>query len=188
MPFILFNKPYGVLSQFTSDAGEPSLADHLDLPGIYPAGRLDKDSEGLMLLTEDGQLQHAISHPQREKEKIYLAQVEGTIDSKKLTQLRAPLNLGDFTTRPCKAIKIAAPTWLWERDPPIRIRKTTPTEWLAITLTEGKNRQVRRMTAAVGLPTLRLIRYAIGSFSLQSHPLLPGEWCELDHNAWSENK
>lgn len=187
MPFILFNKPYGVISQFSHHSSHQSLADYLNLPGIYPAGRLDTDSEGLMLLTDDGPLQHAISHPDNVKEKIYLVQVEGNIDAKKLIQLRAPINLGDFITRPCKARQIEAPNWLWDRNPPIRTRQNTPTGWLAINLTEGKNRQVRRMTAAVGLPTLRLIRYAIGPFSLMSHPLLPGEWRELDPKEWREN-
>jgi 23S rRNA pseudouridine2457 synthase len=184
MPLILFNKPYGVMSQFTSHAQHQSLADYLSLPDIYPAGRLDTDSEGLMLLTDDGRLQHAISHPGNKKEKIYLVQVEGKVEAKKLMQLREPLNLGDFTTRSCKANQIEMPNWLWDRNPPIRTRLQTPTSWLAITLTEGKNRQVRRMTAAVGLPTLRLIRYAIGPFSLLSHPLLPGEWRELDPEEW----
>lgn len=176
MSLILFNKPFQVMSQFSSHPERQSLADYLDIPGIYPAGRLDADSEGLMLLTDDGALQHAISHPDSEKEKTYLAQVEGKVDHAALARLRAPLDLGEFTTRPCKAIQVALPEWLWEREPPIRVRQQLPTSWLAITLTEGKNRQVRRMTAAVGLPTLRLIRISIGPFSLATHPLLPGEW------------
>lgn len=154
------------------------------MPDIYPAGRLDADSEGLMLLTDDGSLQHAISHPDNEKEKTYLAQVEGMVDKAALARLRAPLDLGDFTTRPCKAVQVAQPDWLWERDPPIRVRQQVPTSWLTITLTEGKNRQVRRMTAAVGLPTLRLIRIAIGPFSLATHPLLPGEWRAVSDAEW----
>ena len=184
MPLILFNKPYGVMSQFSSHSKHQSLADYLNMPDIYPAGRLDKDSEGLMLLTSDGRLQHAISHPDNAKEKTYLVQIEGKLDAKNLTKLREPINLGNFTTRHCKAQQIEAPNWLWDRNPPIRTRLSKPTGWLAITLTEGKNRQVRRMTAAIGLPTLRLIRYAIGPFSLLSHPLLPGEWHELDPKAW----
>jgi 23S rRNA pseudouridine2457 synthase len=188
MSLILFNKPFQVMSQFSSHPERQSLSDYLDMPDIYPAGRLDADSEGLMLLTDDGALQHAISHPDKEKEKTYLAQVEGQVDQTALARLRAPLDLGDFTTRPCKAAQVAAPDWLWERDPPIRVRQQVPTSWLAITLTEGKNRQVRRMTAAVGLPTLRLIRIAIGPFSLATHPLLPGEWRAVSEAEWRSVK
>lgn len=184
MPLILFNKPFQVMSQFSPHPERQSLSDYLDIPGIYPAGRLDADSEGLMLLTDDGTLQHAISHPDNEKEKTYLAQVEGKVDQTALARLRAPLDLGEFTTRHCKAVQVAPPDWLWEREPPIRIRQQVPTSWLAITLTEGKNRQVRRMTAAVGLPTLRLIRIAIGPFSLTTHPLLPGEWRAVSEAEW----
>lgn len=184
MRLILFNKPYGVLSQFGRTAGHASLADYLPIPDIYPAGRLDADSEGLMLLTDDGKLQHAISDPKHAKEKVYLAQIEGLPNPDSLARLRAPLHLGDFITLPCKATQIEAPAWLWERTPPIRFRADIPTSWLALTLTEGKNRQVRRMTAAVGLPTLRLVRWSMGPFSLASHPLLPGEWLELEPSAW----
>lgn len=184
MSLILFNKPFQVMSQFSSHPERPSLSDYLTMPDIYPAGRLDADSEGLMLLTDDGSLQHAISHPDNEKEKTYLAQVEGKVDQAALARLRAPLDLGEFTTRPCKAAQVAQPDWLWERDPPIRVRQQVPTSWLSITLTEGKNRQVRRMTAAVGLPTLRLIRIAIGPFSLATHPLLPGEWRDVSETEW----
>ena len=176
MSLILFNKPYLVLCQFSSDSSRKTLADYLDQPDIYPAGRLDSDSEGLMLLTDDGKLQHAISHPTRKQPKTYLVQVEGVPDRTVLNQLEAGVTLNDFTTLPCKAIQVMPPSWLWPRDPPIRARAAMPTSWLALTITEGKNRQVRRMTAAVGLPTLRLIRTAIGPFSLASHPLLPGEW------------
>ena len=186
MRLILFNKPYGVLSQFGRTEAHTSLADYLTIPNIYPAGRLDADSEGLMLLTDDGRLQHAISNPQQEKEKVYLVQVEGQIDAQALERLRAPLHLGDFTTLPSKASQIEAPSWLWDRSPPIRYRAAIPSSWLALTLTEGKNRQVRRMTAAVGLPTLRLVRWAIGPISLASHPLLPGEWLELHPNEWTD--
>lgn len=133
-----------------------------------------------MLLTEDGQLQHRISHPDHKQAKTYLAQVEGIPDLDALKRLREPLNLGDFTTQTCIAKHIHTPEWLWPREPQIRQRDNIPTSWLAIILTEGKNRQVRRMTAAVQLPTLRLIRSAIGSFSLENYPLLPGEWCEVD--------
>ncbi|MGZ3180868.1 MAG: pseudouridine synthase [Telluria sp.] len=183
MPLILFNKPYQVLCQFSREGERPTLADYLAIPGIYPAGRLDADSEGLMLLTDDGKLQHAIAHPDYKEEKTYLVQVEGDADAAALARLRAPLDLGDFTTRPARAVKIAAPDWLWPRDPPIRQRANAPTSWLALTISEGKNRQVRRMTAAVGLPTLRLVRSAIGPFSLASHPLLPGEWMEVPPEA-----
>ena len=179
MPLILFNKPFQVLCQFSPQDGRATLADHLTIPGIYPAGRLDADSEGLLLLTDDGRLQHEISHPDRKEAKTYLVQVDGVPDAASLARLQAPLDLGDFITKPCKAVRIAEPDWLWPRNPPIRARADKPTSWLAITLKEGKNRQVRRMTAAVGLPTLRLVRSAIGPFSLASHALLPGEWCEV---------
>ncbi|MEO7580360.1 MAG: pseudouridine synthase [Massilia sp.] len=180
MPLILFNKPFNVLCQFSPQEGRASLADFLTVPNIYPAGRLDADSEGLMLLTEDGRLQHSIAHPDHKEAKTYLVQVDGEADAAALERLRAPIDLGDFTTLPCRAVRIAAPDWLWPREPPIRVRKDKPTSWIAITLEEGKNRQVRRMTAAVGLPTLRLVRSSIGPFSLASHPLLPGEWMEVD--------
>jgi 23S rRNA pseudouridine2457 synthase len=179
MALILFNKPFGVQCQFSDHATRPTLADFIKLPNVYPAGRLDAESEGLMLLTDDGRLQHAISHPSKKQAKTYVAQVEGVPDSAALDRLRAPLNLGDFITLPCQARRIAEPGWLWPRTPPIRHRADQPTSWLAITLMEGKNRQVRRMTAAIGMPTLRLVRIAIGGFSLESHPLLPGEWREV---------
>jgi 23S rRNA pseudouridine2457 synthase len=179
MPLILFNKPFQVMCQFSPHPGRPTLADHIAIPGVYPAGRLDADSEGLVLLTDDGRLQHDISHPLKKLAKTYLAQVEGTVTQAALERLRAPLNLGDFTTLPCQAAQVEAPAWLWPRMPPIRQRADVPVSWLALTLTEGKNRQVRRMTAAVGLPTLRLVRIAIGPYALASHPLLPGEWQEV---------
>jgi 23S rRNA pseudouridine2457 synthase len=179
MSLILFNKPFQVMCQFSSHPTRKTLADYLDIKGIYPAGRLDADSEGLLLLTDDGKLQHRISHPDSKQPKTYIAQVEGIPDKEKLERLRGPLDLGDFVTQPCDAREIAPPDWLWERDPPIRQRMNAPTSWLALTLSEGKNRQVRRMTAAVGLPTLRLVRIAIGPFSLSSHPLWPGEWREV---------
>ncbi len=184
MQLILFNKPFGVMSQFSPHEMRRTLADFLAIPNIYPAGRLDADSEGLMLLTDDGPLQHQISHPENGKRKTYLVQVEGQAQADQLARLRAPLELGDFTTLGSTAARIAKPGWLWERDPPVRQRREIPTDWLAITLTEGKNRQVRRMTAAVGLPTLRLVRSAIGPFSLASHPLLPGEWRVVDIREW----
>jgi 23S rRNA pseudouridine2457 synthase len=179
MPLILFNKPFQVMCQFSPHPSRPTLADHIDIPNVYPAGRLDADSEGLVLLTDDGRLQHDISHPLKKLAKTYLAQVEGTVTKTALEQLRAPLDLGDFTTLPSQATQIEAPAWLWPRTPPIRQRADIPANWLALTLTEGKNRQVRRMTAAVGLPTLRLVRIAIGPYALASHPLLPGEWQEV---------
>ncbi len=176
---ILFNKPYQVMCQFSPHPERETLAQYINLPAIYPAGRLDADSEGLLLLTDDGQLQHDISHPARKQPKTYLAQVEGVPDRTTLARLREPLDLGDFVTRPCQAKHVEAPDWIWPRTPPIRQRADKATSWLALTLTEGKNRQVRRMTAAVGLPTLRLVRIAIGPFSLESHPLWPGEWREV---------
>jgi 23S rRNA pseudouridine2457 synthase len=179
MPLILFNKPFQVMCQFSPHLSRPTLADYLDIPNIYPAGRLDADSEGLVLLTSDGRLQHEISHPKRKLEKTYLTQVEGTVSAASLNKLRAPINLGDFISLPCKASTIEEPAWLWPRNPPIRHRESVPTSWLVITLAEGKNRQVRRMTAAVGLPTLRLIRVAIGPYRLDTHPLMPGEWQEV---------
>ena len=179
MPLILFNKPYDVMCQFSAHPSRQTLADYLDIPDIYPAGRLDADSEGLVLLTDDGKLQHAISHPKKKQAKTYIVQVEGQADEQAVLRLSQPLNLGDFFTQPCQARRIAEPLWLWPRNPPIRFRANAPTSWLALTLSEGKNRQVRRMTAAVGLPTLRLVRIAIGPFSLETHPLLPGEWVEV---------
>lgn len=180
MPLILFNKPFQVLCQFTPQDGRESLADYLAIPNIYPAGRLDADSEGLMLLTDDGMLQHKIAHPDHKEAKTYLVQVDGAIDQAALARLQAPLDLGDFITKPCRAVRIAEPAWLWPRNPPIRVRADKPTSWIAITLEEGKNRQVRRMTAAVGYPTLRLVRSSIGPFSLATHPLMPGEHVAVD--------
>jgi 23S rRNA pseudouridine2457 synthase len=179
MSLILFNKPFQVMCQFSAHSSRSTLADYLNIPGIYPAGRLDADSEGLVLLTDDGRLQHNISHPLRKLPKTYLAQVEGNASKEALHRLRGPLDLGDFITHPCQASKIAEPGWLWPRTPPIRQRSQIQVSWLALTLTEGKNRQVRRMTAAVGLPTLRLVRIAIGPYRLESHPLWPGEWQEV---------
>jgi 23S rRNA pseudouridine2457 synthase len=183
MPLILFNKPFQVLCQFSKEDGRASLADYLTIPNVYPAGRLDADSEGLMLLTDDGRLQHMIAHPDHKEAKTYLVQVDGVPDADALARLQAPLDLGDFVTKPCRAVQIAEPAWLWPRNPPIRVRAGIPTSWLAITLEEGKNRQVRRMTAAVGLPTLRLVRSSIGPFSLETHPLMPGEFMEVPATA-----
>ena len=175
---ILLNKPYGVLCQFTDEAGRATLKDCVAVPGVYAAGRLDTDSEGLLLLTDDGPLQHRIADPRHKLPKTYLVQVEGEADEAALAQLRAGLDLGDFRTRPCAAKSVAEPDWLWPRDPPVRFRKSVPTSWLEIVLREGKNRQVRRMTAKVGFPTLRLIRIAIGPWRLDG--LLPGQWRELE--------
>jgi 23S rRNA pseudouridine2457 synthase len=185
MPLILFNKPFQVLCQFSKEDGRASLADYIKIPNVYPAGRLDADSEGLMLLTDDGRLQHMIAHPDHKEAKTYLVQVDGVPDADTLARLQAPLDLGDFVTRPSRAVRIAEPEWLWPRNPPIRVRADKPTSWLAMTLEEGKNRQVRRMTAAVGLPTLRLVRSSIGPFSLETHPLMPGEFVEVPAGAVS---
>ncbi len=167
------------MCQFSAHPTRETLANYISTPNVYPAGRLDADSEGLVLLTDDGKLQHKISHPDWKESKTYLVQVEGEASTEQVSRLAQPLDLGDFTTLPCKAIKIAAPEWIWPRNPPIRERANIPTSWLCIILSEGKNRQVRRMTAAVGLPTLRLIRSSIGEYSLASHPLLPGESIEI---------
>lgn len=171
---ILFNKPYGVLSQFTGEDGHPGLKDYIDLPGFYAAGRLDADSEGLLILTDDGALQHRLAHPRFGKEKTYLVQVEGMADAAALERLAAGIDLGDFVTRPARVRPIAEPAHLWPRDPPVRFRKAIPTSWLELTISEGKNRQVRRMTAKVGLPTLRLVRWRLGDWTLDG--LAPGEW------------
>lgn len=185
MPLILFNKPFQVLCQFSSATGRATLADYLPLSGVYPAGRLDADSEGLVLLTDDGALQHRISHPDHKAAKSYLVQVEGVPSAAQLSRLQAPIDLGDFVTQPCKAVQVVMPEWLWPREPPVRMRAAIPTSWLRIIVSEGKNRQVRRMTAHVGLPTLRLIRIAIGPFSLDSNPLLPGDFCVVSAEAFA---
>ncbi|WP_299736400.1 pseudouridine synthase [uncultured Roseobacter sp.] len=175
---ILFHKPFGVLSQFTDKGTEgtprPTLSAFIDVPGFYPAGRLDKDSEGLMVLTDDGKLQARIANPRHKMAKTYLVQVEGTPDAQALDALRRGVPLKDGMTKPAEASQIDPPDPLWPRDPPVRFRKTVPDAWLRITLREGKNRQVRRMTAHVGLPCLRLIRVQIGQWRLNQ--LAPGAW------------
>ena len=176
---ILFNKPFGVLSQFTdrgSDGARATLSDHIAVPGVYPAGRLDRDSEGLLLLTDDGRLQARIAEPRYKMLKTYWVQVEGEPVEDALAALRAGVALNDGLTRPAQAQRMAAPE-LWPRDPPVRFRKSVPDCWLSLTISEGRNRQVRRMTAAVGHPTLRLVRYQIGGWTLDS--LQPGEWREI---------
>lgn len=175
---ILFNKPFGVLTRFRSDDGRAVLADYLKAPGFYPAGRLDRDSEGLLLLTDDGALQHRIAHPDRKMPKTYWAQIAGTPSQEALQQLRQGLMLDDGPTRPAKADLVPEPDWLWPRDPPVPLARHAPACWLRLTLTEGRNRQVRRMTAAIGHPTLRLIRQSIGPWSLDGLP--PGEHRKLN--------
>ncbi len=170
---VLFNKPYGVLSQFTPEDGHPGLKDFIDIPGVYAAGRLDRDSEGLLILTDDGALQHRLADPRHKQPKTYWAQVEGAPTEADLNPLRRAMNLGDFITRPARARVIDEPDNLWQRVPPVRYRKAIATTWIEIILTEGKNRQVRRMTAKAGFPTLRLIRAAIGHHALNG--LRPGE-------------
>lgn len=170
---VLLNKPYGVLCQFSDAGGRPTLADYLAQPGVYPAGRLDRDSEGLVLLTNDGALQHRISDPRHKHWKTYWVQVEGDPDPDALDRLRAGVALKDGMTRPARARPIDPPP-LWPRDPPIRFRRSVPTHWIELALREGRNRQVRRMTAAVGLPTLRLVRCAVGDWHIEG--LAPGQW------------
>lgn len=173
---ILFNKPYGVLSQFTPEGRWQGLRDHLALPGVYAAGRLDADSEGLLILTDDGALQSRIADPRHKLAKTYWAQVEGAPDDAALEPLRRGVDLGDFVTRPAQARLLDEPASLWPRNPPIRYRASIPTTWIELVIAEGKNRQVRRMTAKIGFPTLRLIRAAIGEWKLGT--LQPGEWKE----------
>jgi 23S rRNA pseudouridine2457 synthase len=174
---VLFNKPFGVLSQFTDSENRDTLKKYLHLPGFRPAGRLDQDSEGLLLLTDDGALQNRIANPRYKESKSYWVQVEGEIDEPALQQLAKGILLNDGLTLPAKASRIEEPSGLWERHPPIRQRQSIPTSWLELIIKEGRNRQVRRMTAAVGLPTLRLIRHRIGDWPLGD--LAPGEYRHL---------
>lgn len=178
---ILLNKPFGVLSQFTdrgnADSPRATLSDFVDIPGVYPAGRLDRDSEGLMILTDDGALQNRITNPRHKLAKAYHVQVEGVPDEAALARLRKGVELKDGITRPAKARAIREPEGLWPRDPPIRVRKSVPDSWLELTIREGRNRQVRRMCAAIGFPCLRLIRVEIGDWTLGA--LQPGQWQEM---------
>ena len=171
---LLLNKPYGALCQFTDVAGRATLRDFIDVRGVYAAGRLDRDSEGLVVLTDDGRLQSAIADPRHELEKGYWVQVEGAAEEAALEALRRGVMLADGPTRPARVRVIAEPAKLWPRDPPIRFRREIPTTWLEVGLREGRNRQVRRMTAQVGLPTLRLVRFRVGPWNLLD--LKPGEW------------
>ena len=176
---ILLNKPYGVLSQFTDRGTEgnvrPTLSSLVAVPGVYPAGRLDRDSEGLLVLTDDGAVQARISNPRFKLEKSYLVQIEGEPEEGRIDALRRGVTLKDGPTRPARIERIAPPD-LWPRDPPVRFRKTVPDHWLRITISEGRNRQVRRMTAHVGLPCLRLVRWSVGGWSLDG--IAPGEWID----------
>ena len=175
---IAFNKPFGVICKFSPEPGKRTLADYIKVSDVYPAGRLDTDSEGLLLLTDDGALQARISSPRFKLAKVYWAQVEGAPTDESLGALRQGVDLGDFVTQPAGAKLIDEPPNLWPRDPPIRYRAKIPTAWLELTLREGKNRQVRRMTAKIGFPTLRLVRARIGEVSVED--LKPGEWREID--------
>ncbi|MBB6184585.1 pseudouridine synthase [Oleiagrimonas soli] len=179
---IALNKPYGVLCQFTDREGRPTLADYVRQKGVYAAGRLDRDSEGLLLLTDEGPLAHRLTDPKHKLPKTYLVQVEGVPSAQALQQLQRGVPLKDGMTRPAEVeLHAAAPGWLWPRDPPVRFRKHIPTAWLELTIREGRNRQVRRMTAAVGLPTLRLVRIRVGAVELGD--LAPGDWTEVPGDA-----
>ena len=176
MSLILLNKPYGVISQFSEHEKHTSLAEFITEKDFYPAGRLDHDSEGLLILTDEGKIQHCLSHPKHKQPKTYWVQVDGEITDEALNELKKGVMLKDGLTLPAKAKKIDEPA-LWPRDPPVRYRANIPTSWCELTITEGKNRQVRRMTAAVGFPTLRLVRYSIGDFTIDG--LSPGEWRKI---------
>ncbi len=171
---VLFNKPYGVICQFSRDGKHPTLKDYIVLPDFYPAGRLDTDSEGLLVLTDDGKLQHRITDPKHKMPKTYWVQVEGIPDASALKKLQQGVQLKDGMTLPSKAVMMGEPERLWVRNPPVRFRKAIPTSWIELTIREGRNRQIRRMTAAVGFPTLRLIRYAVGNWTLTG--ISTGQW------------
>ncbi|HEX6928370.1 MAG TPA: pseudouridine synthase [Gammaproteobacteria bacterium] len=173
---IAFNKPFGVLTQFSGEGR--TLKDFIDVPNVYPAGRLDKDSEGLLLLTDDGALQARISSPKFKLPKTYYVLVERIPDERALERLRRGIELNDGMTKPAKVRRVDEPAWLWERDPPVRYRRNVPDRWLELVITEGRNRQVRRMTAAVGYPTLRLVRYAIGKWTIEG--LESGKWKKVN--------
>lgn len=175
---ILLNKPFGTICQFSDSGGKPTLADWVKVPAVYPAGRLDTDSEGLVLLTDDGRLQSRIADPRHKLEKVYWAQVEGCPRPEDLAPVEKGLDLGDFRTAPARARLMQPPADLWDRHPPIRHRAALPTSWVELVLSEGKNRQVRRMTARLGFPTLRLIRWRVGPWTLSG--LAPGAWRDVD--------
>jgi 23S rRNA pseudouridine2457 synthase len=177
---LLFNKPFRVLTQFTDTEGRSTLADYIRVPGVYAAGRLDFDSEGLLILTDDGRLQQQLANPAFKLPKTYCVQVDGVITDAAIERLQHGVQLKDGPTRPARARRIDPPDWLWPRTPPVRFRREQPTSWLELTITEGRNRQVRRMTAEVGFPTLRLIRCSIGHWTLDS--LAPGHWREEQIN------
>ncbi len=174
---ILFNKPYGVVCQFSAHEAHSTLKDYIPVPNVYAAGRLDTDSEGLLILTDDGNLQHRLSHPKHKEFKTYWVQVEGSPTEADLMPIKQGIDLGDFIAQPAQVRIMQEPGNLWPRIPPIRERKVIPTAWLELVISEGKNRQVRRMTAKIGFPTLRLIRYAIGNYTLDG--LAPGAWKQL---------
>jgi 23S rRNA pseudouridine2457 synthase len=183
MPLIALNKPFNTICQFSEHEKRASLGDWVKTPGVYPAGRLDADSEGLLLLTDDGALQARIAEPRHKLVKRYWAQVEGMPDAGALKHLAQGVDLGDYVTRPCRAELVEAPESLWPRHPPIRFRAAIPATWIGLAITEGKNRQVRRMTAAVGYPTLRLVRVGIGALDIFTLGLAPGESMELPPRA-----
>jgi len=183
---ILFNKPYDVLTQFTDQQDRRTLKDYVDVAAVYPAGRLDRDSEGLVILTDDGHMQQRISNPRHKLAKTYWVQVENIPSPEALQQLRDGIELKDGRTRPARVEPMDEPADLWPRQPPIRKRALIPTCWLELTISEGRNRQVRRMTAAIGHPTLRLIRYAVGPWTLQG--LIPGQWRQVDSSTLDQRR
>ena len=183
MRLLALNKPFGTICQFSAHETRASLADWVSVPGVYPAGRLDSDSEGLLLLTDDGALQARIAEPRHKLLKRYWAQVEGAVDAAALKKLARGVDLGDYVTKPCRADYVDPADRLWPRTPPIRYRAAIPTTWIELSIAEGKNRQVRRMTAAVGFPTLRLVRVGIGALDIFALGLMPGESVDLPLNA-----